>query len=45
MTCIIMDCLKDTSPKSFIVGRGAILIYVTCVPCVKAVITQSSVLS
>jgi hypothetical protein len=39
-----MDCLKGTSTKSFTVGRGALLIYVTCVPCVKAVIMQSSVL-
>ena len=39
-----MDHLKSKGPKSFFIGRGALLIFVTYVPCVKAVIAQSSVL-
>ena len=37
-----MDHLKGTSPKLFIVGTSALLIYVICVPFVRDIISQSS---
>jgi hypothetical protein len=39
-----MDQLQNMSPKSSVVGRGALFIYVTCALCLGALNTQSLVI-